>query len=263
VTSAQLTQISEEAIKKAQEILKAGPNEEVRKDLTSASGAAAYDLQPVAILLQPVITPLRNTIPRVQNKRGGTSSEWRVISSLVNSGVFDPTVSTEGAPAIASVTRSRRRRRRSPSSPGRPRDVGGGRRAMGFEGDLQGARGHQHALRADDRGRDPDPVRSHQRPRLRHRADRRAATPLAAPIGAGTYNVKVRAIVGTGDGTNTRGKSSVRRNRDVGFDRCAQQLVIKATTPWVEGAIGTSGMSTTAPVARIPTRRRPASTASR
>lgn len=51
----------------------------VQKDYPS--GLVGYDLEPAARVLQPVITPLRNLIPRVKGK-GGTAANWRQITSL-------------------------------------------------------------------------------------------------------------------------------------------------------------------------------------
>lgn len=78
-----------ETLAKVNEILKGAPNLDlakvmgadgsVRKDY--ASGLVGYDLEPAARVLQPVITPLRNRLPRVKGK-GGTAANWRQITSL-------------------------------------------------------------------------------------------------------------------------------------------------------------------------------------
>ncbi len=54
----------------------------VRKDITTATGLVAYNLEPAARLLQPAYSPLRNRIPRVQNTKGGTAVNWKVIETL-------------------------------------------------------------------------------------------------------------------------------------------------------------------------------------
>lgn len=51
----------------------------VRKDYPS--GLVGYDLEPAARVLQPVITPLRNRLPRVAGK-GGTAANWRQVTTL-------------------------------------------------------------------------------------------------------------------------------------------------------------------------------------
>lgn len=77
-----------EALEKYREVIKGGPSQsvmqtfmggDVRKDYPS--GLVAYDLEPAARVLQPVITPLRNRIPRVKGK-GGTAANWKQITSL-------------------------------------------------------------------------------------------------------------------------------------------------------------------------------------
>lgn len=44
-------------------------------------GLTFYDLQPGALLLYPVLTPLRNMIPRVSG-RGGIQANWRAITAI-------------------------------------------------------------------------------------------------------------------------------------------------------------------------------------
>jgi hypothetical protein len=56
------------------------PNQ-LLKAITQATGLVWYDLQPYAKLLFPVITPLRNEIPRTQGN-GGTSTHWKSITAI-------------------------------------------------------------------------------------------------------------------------------------------------------------------------------------
>ena len=58
------------------------------KAVTLATGLTAYDLQAPAKNLYPVITPLRNTLPRVGRTNPGDAARWRTISSVTGSG-FD------------------------------------------------------------------------------------------------------------------------------------------------------------------------------
>ncbi len=58
------------------------------KNVSISTGLSAYDLQAPAKNLYPVITPLRNTIPRVGRANPGDAARWRTISSLTGSG-FD------------------------------------------------------------------------------------------------------------------------------------------------------------------------------
>lgn len=70
-----------EALKKAQ----ATPVEELRKAETQgwsqASGLNHYDLEAPAKKLYPVITPLRNMIPRVKGN-GDTATHWKAITAI-------------------------------------------------------------------------------------------------------------------------------------------------------------------------------------
>jgi hypothetical protein len=54
----------------------------VRKDITTATGLVAYNLEPAAKLLVPAFSPIRNRVPRVGNTKGGTAVNWKVIQSL-------------------------------------------------------------------------------------------------------------------------------------------------------------------------------------
>jgi hypothetical protein len=48
---------------------------------SATSGLTFYDLEPGAKLLYPVLTPLRNAIPRVSGK-GGIQANWRAITAI-------------------------------------------------------------------------------------------------------------------------------------------------------------------------------------
>ena len=87
-----MREVSAETLKAAADVLKGAPSNafqdiinqfmgagNVRKDYPS--GLVAYDLEPVARVLQPVITPIRNRMPRVKGK-GGTAANWKQITSL-------------------------------------------------------------------------------------------------------------------------------------------------------------------------------------
>lgn len=58
---------------------------------TATSGLTAYDLEAPAKLLFPVLTPLRNIIPRVSGK-GGIQANWRAVTAI-NSTSVSPVVS--------------------------------------------------------------------------------------------------------------------------------------------------------------------------
>ncbi len=55
------------------------------KSITLASGLVAYDLQPRALQLYPVITPLRNKMPRVPGT--GTAAHWNAITGINATGI--------------------------------------------------------------------------------------------------------------------------------------------------------------------------------
>jgi hypothetical protein len=52
---------------------------------SATSGLTFYDLESGAKILYPVLTPLRNTIPRVSG-RGGIQANWRAITAINTSG---------------------------------------------------------------------------------------------------------------------------------------------------------------------------------
>lgn len=70
-----------------QALIKAAyPTDGLAKSLTTSSGLVNYDLQGPAKNLYPVITPLRNKLPRVKGN-GGTSTNWKAIFGITGSGV--------------------------------------------------------------------------------------------------------------------------------------------------------------------------------
>lgn len=83
--------MAQQTLAKLHEILKKSPTLDVAKALMGIqdgnvqkdypSGLVAYDLQEAARVLQPVITPLRNMIPRVGGV-GGNATNWLQITAL-------------------------------------------------------------------------------------------------------------------------------------------------------------------------------------
>jgi len=65
-------------VKKAQQ--------DINKTVSVGTGLIGYDLQAPAKNLYPVITPLRNKLPRVPGN-GGSATNWKVVTGLTGSGV--------------------------------------------------------------------------------------------------------------------------------------------------------------------------------
>jgi hypothetical protein len=62
-------------------------DEALSKTISTGTGLVAYDLQAPAKNLYPVLTPLRNKIPRVGGGTG-TATNWRQVNAIIGSG-FD------------------------------------------------------------------------------------------------------------------------------------------------------------------------------
>lgn len=58
----------------------------LQKTITTNTGLVNYDLQAPSKNLYPVITPIRNRLPRVSG-RGGIATNWRQVSAIIGSGV--------------------------------------------------------------------------------------------------------------------------------------------------------------------------------
>lgn len=55
--------------------------DDIAKSISQSTGLVFYDLEPGAKLLFPVLTPLRNEIPRVK-ANGGTATNWKQITAI-------------------------------------------------------------------------------------------------------------------------------------------------------------------------------------
>ncbi len=80
------SQTTEESLRLTKKSLSTG--NALNKNISIATGLAAYDLQAPAKNLYPIVTPLRNSLPRVQRINPGDAARWRTISSILGSG-FD------------------------------------------------------------------------------------------------------------------------------------------------------------------------------
>lgn len=68
----------------------AGVNpDEIQRTISTGTGLVAYDLQAPAKNLYPVVTPIRNRLPRVGGGVG-TATNWRQVNAILGSG-FDAT----------------------------------------------------------------------------------------------------------------------------------------------------------------------------
>src|SRR5438552_3892391 len=63
------------------------PDDRIAKTISTSTGLVAFDLQSPARNLFPVVTPIRNSLPRVGGGTG-TASNWRQVTALTGSG-FD------------------------------------------------------------------------------------------------------------------------------------------------------------------------------
>src|SRR5579863_9620415 len=63
------------------------PDDRIAKTISTGTGLVAFDLQAPAKNLYPVVTPIRNSLPRVGGGTG-TAINWRQVSALTGSG-FD------------------------------------------------------------------------------------------------------------------------------------------------------------------------------
>jgi hypothetical protein len=63
------------------EIRKSPMSDSIAKTFNVATGLVGYDLEPAAKLLFPVLTPLRNKLPRV-SANGGTATNFKVITAI-------------------------------------------------------------------------------------------------------------------------------------------------------------------------------------
>ena len=61
-------------------------NDTFPESASATSGLTFYDLELGENILYPVLTPLRNTIPRVSGK-GGIQAAWRAITAINTSGL--------------------------------------------------------------------------------------------------------------------------------------------------------------------------------
>jgi hypothetical protein len=78
-------------------------NAGLAKAWTQASGLVAYDLEAPSKKLYPVLTPLRNVLPRLKSNRGDTAIRWKAVTGI-NVGNISPGVSEGNRAAVTTST---------------------------------------------------------------------------------------------------------------------------------------------------------------
>jgi len=83
------------------------PAEQLNKTITQATGLTAYDLQAPAKNLFPVLTPLRNRIPRVRGN-GDEATRWKAVTAINTNNLrgFVPEGKRNGVVATTVLPRS-------------------------------------------------------------------------------------------------------------------------------------------------------------
>jgi hypothetical protein len=60
--------------------------DDMKKSVTISTGLTYYDLRAPALNLFPTVTPLRNSIPRLQRDHPGDSAHWKTVDNTIGSG---------------------------------------------------------------------------------------------------------------------------------------------------------------------------------
>lgn len=97
-----LSDLTQDAVEKFKKMNRVDADELQKAGVNLATGLVAYDLQAPAKNLFPVLTPLRNLIPRVPGG-GGTATNWRRVTAI-NSGVLRAAVPEGTRNGVQSIT---------------------------------------------------------------------------------------------------------------------------------------------------------------
>ena len=62
------------------------PENAMTKSVTIATGLSYYDLRAPALNLFPTVSPLRNSVPRVQRPNPGDAAHWKAVMATIGSG---------------------------------------------------------------------------------------------------------------------------------------------------------------------------------
>lgn len=80
--------VTAETLAAIKKVMGNGQGLEKAETITTANGLVAYDLEAPSKNLYPIITPLRNRIPRVTRGAGaGTAANWKEVSAIIGSGI--------------------------------------------------------------------------------------------------------------------------------------------------------------------------------
>lgn len=79
--------VTEQTLADIKKVMGSGRGIEKAETVTVANGLVAYDLEAPSKNLYPVLTPLRNRIPRQTKSDGGDSANWKEVSAITGSGV--------------------------------------------------------------------------------------------------------------------------------------------------------------------------------
>jgi hypothetical protein len=81
LTQSSMSELSAQALEEFRKAASAPMPPELAKSITQSTGLVAYDLQVPSKNLFPVLTPLRNRIPRVSGN-GGTATNWIAVTGI-------------------------------------------------------------------------------------------------------------------------------------------------------------------------------------
>ena len=84
-----------ETVDLVQKAMGSGTENDLHKSITQNTGLVNYDLQAPAKNLYPVLTPIRNKLPRVPGN-GGIATNWRAVTAIAAGGVKSMPWTPEG-----------------------------------------------------------------------------------------------------------------------------------------------------------------------
>ena len=87
MTPSLIASMSQGTIQMASRMAKLGSQMDLlqKAGITQSTGLVAIDLEAPSKKLYPVLSPLRNMLPRYRDGKGGTAVQWRAVTSIANS----------------------------------------------------------------------------------------------------------------------------------------------------------------------------------